>query len=851
MRLLRLRISGYGCLSELGIDFNDGLTVVSGPNESGKSTIVDCILRMLYGFPEHFFNEERERYEPLTGGPYAASLTYRLDDGRQFEIFRDFSKADVPTQTVEADTRRLVPHLSGNKSASPGASAFGISLDVYRAAALVEAGDFTSDTDDPTKRELADRLAALVGSGGDASAAEAIERLQKAHREMGERALSTPLGKAVADAEAAAQALRRYREDYEGLAAVLIRRASLEQQAEELAARRARCSGALASAKLRSVRSKIVAAREAKAAIDAAEERRATVVTAPPAASMRRPDVDFAVEALRVSERVEADARSRVGGREDDRATLVRNLDAANAALIEKRAALSRLDAKIASDETASSGRDAISSDALASLEQEADAVDAAEAREAKLSVDAGVARHRARVSPGIAVASVVAGIAAASAGAFAHIGWLAIAGSVLAVLGVALTVVYAGAAKRRSEAIATAERAAAGAADEYRKLSTALKARCRTFGCADVAEVRAAHAAMFGLRELRGQRAAASDACVLLAQQRDALEARLTDFTALGSEFEDARRQVAERRATLFALLDELGVTGGSLDERIAACRRLLDAGEIAARADEEIAKAQTALERVLAGDTIEALDEEATLHAAEAASGAEPGEFADWAEEELDLELGRIDAEIHGTRLALHGIEQRVEEFDRTHGAGAAELEENEESTRLRRERLEQVKQAMRLAWEAIEAVKDVVHQDFTPVLNEAVSRSVAAITDGRYERAWVDQADFKIRVEIPEIGLPRHESELSTGTIEQLQFSLRAALASALGSGERVPILFDDALAHADDARLRRSLEHAAQLAREGTQIIFFTQRGDVQSLAQALANVTVFSLPGPAR
>src|SRR5205807_7653960 len=118
-----------------------------------------------------------------------------------------------------------------------------------------------------------------------------------------------------------------------------------------------------------------------------------------------------------------------------------------------------------------------------------------------------------------------------------------------------------------------------------------------------------------------------------------------------------------------------------------------------------------------------------------------------------------------------------------------------------------------------------KDDVHRNFTPTLNAAVGKTAAAVTAGRYADASIDPTDFTVRVRIPESGKSLEAEALSTGTHEQFQFALRAALATGLGSGGRVPILFDDALAHADDDRLRAALARAAELAADGEQIVFF--------------------------
>ena len=52
MRIEAIRIDGYGIHSGLEIkDLPPGLTVVAGPNEAGKTTILDFIRGVLFDFP--------------------------------------------------------------------------------------------------------------------------------------------------------------------------------------------------------------------------------------------------------------------------------------------------------------------------------------------------------------------------------------------------------------------------------------------------------------------------------------------------------------------------------------------------------------------------------------------------------------------------------------------------------------------------------------------------------------------------------------------------------------------------------------------------------------------------------
>ncbi|MDO7795042.1 AAA family ATPase [Lactiplantibacillus plantarum] len=51
MQIKRLEIAGFGKFQQQQFEFGDGLQVIYGLNESGKSTMRAFILGMLFGFP--------------------------------------------------------------------------------------------------------------------------------------------------------------------------------------------------------------------------------------------------------------------------------------------------------------------------------------------------------------------------------------------------------------------------------------------------------------------------------------------------------------------------------------------------------------------------------------------------------------------------------------------------------------------------------------------------------------------------------------------------------------------------------------------------------------------------------
>ena len=96
MKILSLHIDGFGKLHDQDISFQDGMNVVYGKNEAGKSTLHTFIKGMLFGLERQrgraARNDTYSRYEPWQGsGTYEGWL--RLESGGQvYRIQRRFHK---------------------------------------------------------------------------------------------------------------------------------------------------------------------------------------------------------------------------------------------------------------------------------------------------------------------------------------------------------------------------------------------------------------------------------------------------------------------------------------------------------------------------------------------------------------------------------------------------------------------------------------------------------------------------------------------------------------------------------------------------------------------------------------
>lgn len=95
MKIKKLKINGFGTLENKEIELGSHLTIIHGNNESGKSTLQKFILAMFYGVSRNKngkFKSDYERYIPWKQEEYSGKISYELENGTSYEVFREFKK---------------------------------------------------------------------------------------------------------------------------------------------------------------------------------------------------------------------------------------------------------------------------------------------------------------------------------------------------------------------------------------------------------------------------------------------------------------------------------------------------------------------------------------------------------------------------------------------------------------------------------------------------------------------------------------------------------------------------------------------------------------------------------------
>lgn len=98
MRIIKLELISFGAFSNKVVDLSDGLNILYGPNEAGKSTLHKFIEGMFFGFFYPHLKNKRytpdyERFLPWRNkGHYIGSMIFETQDGKRLRIERDFHK---------------------------------------------------------------------------------------------------------------------------------------------------------------------------------------------------------------------------------------------------------------------------------------------------------------------------------------------------------------------------------------------------------------------------------------------------------------------------------------------------------------------------------------------------------------------------------------------------------------------------------------------------------------------------------------------------------------------------------------------------------------------------------------
>ncbi len=279
MILKSLHIISFGGLRDCHIDLERGLNVISGANESGKSSAAMFIKFIFYGLSgknTRALPSERKRYVNRETGQAAGYITAVTESGDEYRLERALITSDnaAPRERVRIINQRTGECITGQ---NPGEYFFGMPEEVFvdtcfiSQSASIRPSIGTSDT-----KGAVENL--LTSANENVDIKKAVERLNETRRSLSHKNKTGGEIKEMRERRAALAAeLELSREKYAQIMSITTSLEDVTRRLESLEGSRAKYEGIFAALDKINYRRKFDSVNESKKSIESLEREIASI----------------------------------------------------------------------------------------------------------------------------------------------------------------------------------------------------------------------------------------------------------------------------------------------------------------------------------------------------------------------------------------------------------------------------------------------------------------------------------------------------------------------------------------------------------------------------------------------
>lgn len=185
MRINNLKINGFGKLKNKSLNLKNGINIIYGENESGKSSLLKFISSMLYGASKNKNGKDIsdfDKFKPWETEEFSGKISYTLDNNEEFEVYREFKKKNpVIYNSLKEDISKNFT-IDKTKGIEFFKEQTGIDEETFYATAITEQEGVKLSKS--SQNAIMQKISNLVSSGDDnISFKKSLEKINKNQNE--------------------------------------------------------------------------------------------------------------------------------------------------------------------------------------------------------------------------------------------------------------------------------------------------------------------------------------------------------------------------------------------------------------------------------------------------------------------------------------------------------------------------------------------------------------------------------------------------------------------------------------------------------------------------------------------
>lgn len=185
MKINSFKVNGFGKIKDKQIYLKDGINVIYGENESGKSSMLKFISSMFYGASKNKNGKEIsdfDKYKPWNIDEFSGKIDYTLDNGENFEVYREFKKKNPLIYNSNKEDISKTFTIDKTKGIEFFTDQTGIDEETFYSTAITEQEGIKLSKS--SQASIIQKISNLISSGDDnISYKKSLERINRSQNE--------------------------------------------------------------------------------------------------------------------------------------------------------------------------------------------------------------------------------------------------------------------------------------------------------------------------------------------------------------------------------------------------------------------------------------------------------------------------------------------------------------------------------------------------------------------------------------------------------------------------------------------------------------------------------------------